>query len=231
MELTACLKLGDAACAPISLPLPPAALSELLIDVRDDGLIMLEVSDRAIALGLEVVLLPIVPAQVLPALVSPGNEGVTAARIFPIQHAHARCCSLLRLAQRASSITLANPEDREAASHPEQWRLRVPPVIPWLTPTGQLVLAHPAERQLISALFSMAESLQGQFSPKLRPMAGLAIAEAVALAFSQFHRDRPLFAPPESWELRHAQFGLILATQRLLYRWLTSLESVAPSAL
>jgi hypothetical protein len=230
-ELTAWLQAESGASPPIRLPLPRAALSQLLIYARDDGLVCVEVGDRALALWLDSVLLPLAAAP--PAAV----PLVQAGGLFQIQYAHARCCSLLQLAHSTGRITLTL---EETSAHPEQWCF-VPPEVPWLTAADRLVFVHPAEWQLVGALFSAAEDLQMWQASKERVLAGMAEtvrstegrsgAEVLAREFLRFHRDRPLFAQSESGELRLAQFGLLLATQRLLNTWLNRLESVSPSAL
>jgi hypothetical protein len=235
-ELTRWLIQGQPPGFCLPLPLPATAGSALVVYTAADGLVYLGIGDRALALWLDSVLRPLSDGAIVPPegttvsttapagssqpAQAPRESAIESAVLFGIQHAHARCCSLLRLAHRTGTITL----DGADAQAP-QWQFR--DAVPWLTTADELVLAHPAERQAVKTLFQAAVALQAPLPRR----AGLAIAQDVAIAFAQWHRDRPLFAPPASLALHQAQFGLVLATQRLLYRWLKTLESVAPTSL
>jgi hypothetical protein len=235
----------------LPLPLPALALPELMIYTAEphgastgrtgtsgDGLVYFEIGDRALALWLDQLLMPISAPEDITAMESwdsgatlgcadPGSQSIApteAATLFRIHHAHARCCSLLRLAHGLGVLTL-----EPLQAQPNRWQISKPSTIPWLTPTGELVLDHPSERQGVHTGFRAAVELHRE--PPLARRAALAIAEDVAQAFAQFHRDRPLFAPPTSAPHRQAQWGLVLATQRLLARWLTTVESTAPTIL
>jgi hypothetical protein len=70
--------------------------------------------------------------------------------IFQLQYAHARCCSLLRLAQQERPIHFS---DRDIQL--TQWTA---PVI-WQTPTGELQFQTLAEHQLLLALIQFPRSL------------------------------------------------------------------------
>ncbi len=240
----------------LPLPLPALALRELTIytaglngsspdrpAMTGDGLVYFEISDRALALWLNGLLSPVAAPEEINAedinAIEDRDSGAPqnfagpsptqippteAATLFRIHHAHARCCSLLRIAHGLGVLTLEPLQE-----HPNHWQISKPSTIPWLTPTGELMLNHPSERQGIYTIFRAAVELHRE--PPLSRRAALAIAEDIALAFAQFHRDRPLFAPPASESRRWAQWGFVLATQRLLYQWLTVLESTAPTRL
>ncbi len=214
---------------PLALPLPQAALPELEIYARQDGLISIEVGDRALALWLDTVVRPVAMAAAPSESASTTPKPPAAISWFPMPYAHARCCSLLQTARRQQRIVLtAHPAD---PADPGLWQLQTPQTVPWLTAAGRLVLAHPVERQWISALFSAAEALPTSASaPPVAPT-GVAIARDLALAMLQAHRQIPLLAPSGALALGQARFGLLLATQRLLYRWLKALAIVAPTAL
>jgi hypothetical protein len=70
--------------------------------------------------------------------------------IFQLQYAHARCCSLLRLAQQEYPIHFSDRNIQLA-----QWTA---PVI-WQTPTGELQFQTLAEHQLLLALMQFPQSL------------------------------------------------------------------------
>jgi DALR anticodon binding domain len=128
------------------------------------GWIHCPLSDGAIAGWLQD--LSQIPPQLLtfPVDSDPGElEGLPArfllseSIIFRLQYAHARCCSLLRLADRDRLLQLIEPNP---ASSPRLWR--IPTAIPWLTPCGQLRLVHPQEQLLLQQLLDFSGSLAGR---------------------------------------------------------------------
>jgi hypothetical protein len=84
--------------------------------------------------------------QNLPIKPSPA----TSEAIFQLQYAHARCCSLIRLADREKLLDLQDPDPPHA---PQFWQVIQPQPFPWLTAAGQLCCEHPSERALIGQLF------------------------------------------------------------------------------
>lgn len=89
-----------------------------------------------------------VRADTEPLLISSGVSSDPV--IFQLQYAHARCCSLLRLAQQERPIHFSDRNIQLA-----QWTA---PVI-WQTPTGELQFQTLAEHQLLLALMQFPQSL------------------------------------------------------------------------
>ncbi|GAB4293069.1 MAG: hypothetical protein Fur0025_29140 [Oscillatoriaceae cyanobacterium] len=78
-----------------------------------------------------------------------GKGGDKDRQLFQLQYAHARCCSLLRLAHREGLISLVVAANGD---------LTTEETFPWLDGEGNLRLSHPAEMAVISQL---AGSLDG----------------------------------------------------------------------
>jgi hypothetical protein len=199
------------------LPLPAAALPHLNIFALSTGLIQIELTDPAIATWLNFLLDTALPPPVscLPA---------AALSLFPAQHAHARCCSLLRLAHEHQLICLKAP-----LADPMQWGLLSPEPIPWLTPNGQLQGNCAVDLALIQTLFTALDRIWR--SPIQSRSTIFSLAAAITQAFHTFHSAHPLFGNPNAAAQPRiqAQLGLLLITQRLL-RWLLEdwLQVIAP---
>lgn len=226
----------------IALALPALVLPALRVSATETGLIQLELTDWAIAQWL---------GWLLQANFSPVQLAVAAQSeltqspefCFSLQYSHARCCSLLRLAHESEIITLASIEEQSP-----QWEWLQPTPIHWLGPQlhqsnvtnpenlnlsaqPQLLLQHVTERQLIKVLFAAADALQ-RAAPR-SPKQWTALATATVSAFQAFHRDRPLWAarPIGYRSTLQAQFGLIMATQRVLLHLLNKFQIQAPTEL
>ncbi len=86
--------------------------------------------------------------DVKPLTISPGVSSDPV--IFQLQYAHARCCSLLRLAQQENLISLTNGDNLLA-------QLKSPVI--WQNPTGESQFQTLAEHQLLLALMQFPQSL------------------------------------------------------------------------
>lgn len=75
---------------------------------------------------------------------------------FGLQYAHARCCSLMRLAAREGFLQLATPEVRQS---PGIWRVIQPQPFPWLEVPPCLRFSHPAEQTLLALILGFPRSL------------------------------------------------------------------------
>jgi len=191
-------------------------LQEVTVHATAAGLIHFEVGDRAIAVWLDS-LLNNTPKQSLPLTpVSSTGEPerqlmLHSSAIFEVQHAHARCCSLLQLAHREALISLERLEEA-----PLYWYFSSPASMPWLTSADQLCCNHCADRCLLSQLLDACDHLS---DPARRTQGSLLrSAQAVAQAFQVFHREHPLRGTT-SEELRFTlvRLGLLISTQRVLY--------------
>lgn len=137
------------------------------------------------------------------------------ANLFPVQYAHARCCSLLRLAHRQGLIQL-----RDLDFNTPSGQLVQPNPIPWLNDdqgahTGQirLRLVHPAERRLIAQMLDVSDIIsdQGQLSC-------LKLASALSNAFESFYSSCRIWGEVKTQtpKLAQARLGLVAIIQRLL---------------
>lgn len=204
-----------------ALPIPAAVLPDLSIRATSAGLVQITLEDRAIAGWLEQLIQPTavtgekLSGTTLPSIGSPPQA-------FVGQHAHARCCSLLRLADREGLITL-NLLDL----HPNDWQFVNPNPIPWLTSAGQLRVQDAVDRRLICQLFAIWDEL-ARSSP-LSTQVILRRVKDVAQAFQIFHRAHPIFGRTVPVEVTQTQLALMLATQRILFQLLEDeLQVCAP---
>ncbi len=136
--------------------------------------------------------------------------------LFKVQYAHARCCSLLRLAHRSGLITLNDPEFTTS-----NWQFIAPNPIPWLDLNSlqscgesmRLRCIHPAERGLIDQLLDSGDRI-GQLDVER----GFKQAFALSLAFDNFYRSCRIWGEvkTETPQLAQARLGLVGVTQKLL---------------
>lgn len=147
-------------------------------------------------------------------LVSPLPTPENAEQIFPVQYAHARCCSLLRLANSEGLIVGSELH-----------------AIPWLKETC-LRLVHPAEYRLISELVTATDAIWA--SQRIQPKNWFKVAVDLSQAFESFYSACRIFGEVqrESPNLALARLGLIQATQSVLAWMLQNLFGVcAPQEL
>lgn len=124
---------------------------------------------------------------------------------FPLQYAHARCCALLRLADREGLIVL-----QSSATDVE---IVAPDPFPWLDATQSLYLQHPAERSLISQLVAVVDALE---TPTSQILGKLAIC--LSEAFQGFYSQCSMFGDVKTANppLAIGRSGLVGATQKVL---------------
>ncbi|MEB3219106.1 MAG: DALR anticodon-binding domain-containing protein [Nostocales cyanobacterium 94392] len=173
---------------------------DLLVEVLPPGLIHIQVSDLVLAIWLQWFIersrrhksdFTLYPNMVTSELPS---------KVFSLQYVHARCCSLLKLAQQEKIID-CNEFSFES--------------IPWLDSDGRLRLNHQAERCLIGSLVKLVDELEPvvAHSGKWQP-AALRLVEAfedfwsICRIFGDLKRTAP--------ELVIARIGLVMATQSVL---------------
>jgi hypothetical protein len=123
----------------------------------------------------------------------------SSGSLFSVQYAHARCCSLLRLAQREGS-----------------WGAIAPDAIPWLNEKGELRLTHRGECSLISQLFSALDAMYCPASSKKLNWEKL--AQEISFSWENFYRQCRIWGDvkTEVPELAQARLGLLMATQAIL---------------
>lgn len=145
--------------------------------------------------------------------------------VFRIQYAHARCCSLLRMAHREKAIELAKPDPDRT---PAYFRLVNPNPIPWLTANEQLRLIHPAERNLIYHLLSIPDILYCPPPKQALSSPWEKLSINLSQSWEKFHSQCRIWGEvrAEAPELAQARLGLILATQALLRLMLEDLLGI-----
>ncbi|MDX2245035.1 MAG: DALR anticodon-binding domain-containing protein [Leptolyngbyaceae cyanobacterium bins.302] len=205
------------------LSLPENLLRGFTATEALDGNIRFELHDATIAYWLTA----LVHHQLSLERVQPSSSfSPDPHRLFAIQHAHARCCSLLRHGQQEEVSSLStdffNEPDRQGEGFIN------PPAIPWLDPHDLLYLTHPTERQLIVQLLTVLDFAAE--TPSAPTKQYFVLAEKVSAAFQEVHRSCQLFGAflKSSGDRFQAHMGLILATQRVLWQLLQSLTLIAP---
>jgi len=129
--------------------------------------------------------------------------------LFPVQYAHARCCSLLRLAHRQGLIKLKDFDFKTL-----DWQLLEPNPIPWLNDDqAALRLVDPAEKRLIAQILDSRDALSdpGQLSQRK-------LGSALSNEFERFYSNCRIWGEVkiETPKLAQARLGLVAVTQALL---------------
>jgi arginyl-tRNA synthetase len=135
--------------------------------------------------------------------------------LFPVQYAHARCCSLLRLAHGQGLIKL-----KDLGFNTGSWQLVEPNPIPWLNDDQEaqteqvcLRLVHIAERRLITQLLDWQDESH-QSSP------GRSVKRCSSLSndFEKFYSSCRIWGEvkTENPKLAQARLGLVGVTQSVL---------------
>ncbi len=143
----------------------------------------------------------------------PNSQFPIPNSLFAVQHAHARCCSLVLLAHREGLIKLREPVPNIS---PAFWSVISPQPLPWLNCDGRLRLNHPGERRLIAELIQVVDNIE------CPDISGSVKWEKVALSLSQAFEN--FWSNCRIWgevkitspELAQVRLGLLMATQSLL---------------
>jgi len=206
--------------------LKPLCEPDFAVKVAAAGMIELELTDAGLALRLQrlaQIPLPVPESRIL-------SPVACADRLFPIQYSHARCCSLLRMADRDRIIAIAQPD---VATAPQIWSLIAPNPIPWIDEGDRLRLIHPAECNLISQLLTVLDNLSPIWEKENseKPVNYFKLANSLSEAFQTFYSQCRIWGEvkTEQPKLAQARLGLVLATQSLLRFILEELlRAVAP---
>lgn len=132
-----------------------------------------------------------------------------SSHLFAVQYAHARCCSLIRLAQQEGLIQLG---DNNVNTSSAMFSVISPNPIPWLNCVSKLRLEHSASRRLISELVQVVDDLKCPYE------AGSVNWEKAAInlsqAFEVFWSNCRIWGEVKitSPELSQARLGLVIAT-------------------
>lgn len=147
-----------------------------------------------------------------------GGEITPSSSLFTAQYAHARCCSLVRLAILEGLIQQGEPnqDDSESSKQRLLSSILTPNPIPWLNCDEKLRFHHPASYRLINELVRVVDSLA---FPNLGGSVNWEkAATRLSGAFETFWCKCRIFGEVKtaSLELAQARIGLVLATQSVL---------------
>ncbi len=141
-----------------------------------------------------------------------------STNLFEIQHNHARCCTLLRLAAQTGIISLT-PSLQQDCLADNAWYIAEPNPIPWLEPDQRLRLSHPLEHRLIAQSVTVLDELASHPSPS--PARVLKLAQSLSQTFQAFEASCQIWGEVLSThpELAQARLGLVTMTQSIL-QWM-----------
>ncbi len=142
---------------------------------------------------------------------------LSSSQLFAVQYAHARCCSLVRLAHRQGLISLSEPEPQVS---PPFWSVSAPDPIPWLDANQQLCLVDPAECNLLRSLLQLLDDISCCYPSPHHPTSPSWEKAALDLsqAFQNFHSRCQIWGEVRmNSELAQARIGLVMATQSVLW--------------
>ena len=152
-------------------------------------------------------------------------KGKNEHNLFTVQYTHARCCSLIRLANREGIIKLRTSSDEDESLTFDQ-------SIPWLDCNQKLRLNCPEEMRLIELLVKMVDDLV--FPNSTSSVNWITAAVKLSAAFESFYRSCRIWGEVKinALELAQARLGLLMVTQLVLKSVLeTRLGVVAPMEL
>lgn len=174
--------------------------------VVESGWIDWQLDDRQLAIWLDRLTLRIQP--IANSENNSKNSQSQQVNLFPIQYAHARCCSLLRLANERNLIEI---RDLSFSQSIGQWLEPIP--IPWLD-SDNFQLIHPVERHLIDRIIIVVDALES-----LAAIDWVKLSSSLGLAFLDLDRFERIFGEVEQQtpQLAKARLGLIAIAQFLLF--------------
>jgi len=173
---------------------------DLLVEVLPPGLIHIQVSDLVLGIWLQCLIERSRRNQSDFTLSQKIVTSDLPSKVFSLQYVHARCCSLLKLAQQEKIIN-CNEFSSES--------------IPWLDSDGRLRLNHQAEGCLIGSLVKLVDELEPVVAHSGKwEAAALRLVEA----FEDFWSACRIFGDLKSTapQLVIARIGLVVATQSVL---------------
>ncbi len=203
------------------------------IKVDSPGSINIQLADLTIAIWLQNLtkILPLIEQEKVSFRLVNSLKKTTAfsvgssSSVFSAQYAHARCCSLLRLAHRERIIVLEEPDPETT---PIYWKTIAPQPIPWLNRNNRLRLVDPAERNLIYDFFGVLDILYCLDRQK-NPISGATLANTICQSFEQFYRQCRIWGEVKTDEvdLARARLGLVAIAQALLRLFLVDFLGVS----
>lgn len=136
-----------------------------------------------------------------------------SSHLFAVQYAHARCSSLMRLAQREGLIQFG---DNNVNTSSAFGSVISPNPIPWLNCDRKLRFSHSATKRLISELVQVVDDLECAYEADSINWEKAAIN--LSQAFEVFWCNCRIWGEVKttSPELSQARLGLVIATQSVL---------------
>jgi hypothetical protein len=147
-------------------------------------------------------------------LISESTDGKILSRnstdLFPAQHIHARCCSLIALGREIGMMPSGE-------------------AMPWLDAKGLLRCQHPVERQLLEQICLGWD----QVARLAEPAKTVKLIRGFSQAFHRFYGSCPIFGEVRVNDpaLAQARLGLVVVVRSLLRVLLEQLDIVAPTEL
>ena len=193
---------------------------DFTVAVLPSGMMLFELTDVSVAAWLQY--LTDTPQMLEKRESQIKSASVESDRIFPVQYSHARCCSLLRLADRDRIIELV---ERDRQTSVPYWQILNPNPIPWLNSNNCLRLVHPAELNLSSQLLITVDTLAALFNENFaerlstyKSTNSIKLANTLSDAFQTFYSQCRIWGEvkTDTPKLAQARLGLIVATQTLL---------------
>lgn len=204
-------------------------LQGLVVQVTPSGFLQFEFQDCAIAQWLNE-LITNSPTSFTSFSGCSRKQLLTDKRVFAIQHAHARCYSLLHLARQEKLLAWQVKGEGQEFLTNLAGNLRGQKKL-WLSGNCHLRTHTPVEKYWINQLMA---ALDEQVEPSLQsPKQLLNLADKISQAFQRGHQTMQLFGSlaTDPRDRLYAHLALLLATQRLLNQLLHALEYDAPFAL
>ena len=135
---------------------------------------------------------------------------------FALQYSHARCCSLIQLANHEKLIELEKDNDFASPS----WLIINPLPIPWLEDNQHLRLTHPTELHLMSELIKAVDGLNCSFVDETVNWEKMALG--LSQSFENFLSSCRIWGEVKNSnrELAQARIGLIIIARLVFERLL-----------
>lgn len=191
---------------------------EVDVQIVPPGWLDFHLSDRTLAQWLEQILLTSNQERQIQG----NGTGKSGLNLFPIQYTHARCCSLLRLAQQEGLIQLKPPQ-----LHSSTWQWLEPNPIPWLTKkTKTFLFCHTDEQNLLKKLLLVSDALWEDREPNWGKL-----AFNLSVAIMDFSSSCRIWGEVKNHhpQLAQARLALIAVCQVLLRQILQEkLSTLAP---
>lgn len=209
-----------AAFANLPPGIPPEALTGWISALTPQGALMFTLQNSAIAHWLNQLLH--VPLPLL--AIAPPPLPQLDQRVFVVQHAHARCCTLLKQAQQtfATPPLPSDPSELHQLTHPAMGQ-------PWELSPHQVDTSSESERSLAHQLLQALDQVNSPLSHPAKQL--LITAEAISSAFHQHYRQYQLFATNQNQERYQSHLSMLLLTRNVLCQLLKSLSYIAPTEL